>query len=146
MFSRDDFDRGPRLPFLRVLGPIVVGGLIITGLVVAARASQGFPDIDLADAIRRADEAGDPMLADVATFGWDRVCVFPPDVTTEQVDDVLGFDWGVVGGDGTSDRRQLLVFLADDAVVTHVFVPRGTVDAAEGTGDCRGPEEASTRL
>jgi hypothetical protein len=146
MFSPSDFDRGPRLPLLWLWVPILLGTVIITALVIAVRATQGFPDIDLADAIRKADAGGDPMLAEVATFDWDRVCVFPPEASMDDVDARLGIDWGVIGGDGMSDRRQLLVFVDGDAVVTHVFVPRGTVDAPEGLGDCRSPDEESTRL
>jgi hypothetical protein len=146
MFSPNDFDRGPRLPLLWLWGPILLGAVLITALTLAVRATQGFPNIELADAIRQADAAGDPLLAEVATFDWDRVCVFPPEASMDDVDERLGIDWGVIGGDGMSDRRQLLVFANGDAVVTHVFVPGGTVDAPEGLGDCRGPDEASTRL
>ena len=146
MFAPSDFDRGPRLPLLWLWGPMLLGALLITALTIGVRATQGFPNIELADAIRQADAGGTPMLAEVADFGWDRVCVFPPEASIDDVDARLGIDWGVIGGDGMSDPRQLLVFVDGDAVVTHVFVPSGTVDAPEGLGDCRGPDEESTRL
>jgi hypothetical protein len=146
MFSPHDFDKGPRLPLLWLWGPILLGALLITALTVAVRATQGFPNIELADEIRQADAAGTPLLAEVADFDWDRVCVFPPEASIDDVDARLGIDWGVIGGDGMSDPRQLLVFVDGDAVVTHVFVPGGTVRAPGEGGDCRGPDEESTRL
>ena len=56
MFSPNDFDRGPRLPLLWLWGPILLGAVLITALTLAVRATQGFPNIELADAIRQAPE------------------------------------------------------------------------------------------
>lgn len=146
MFSRDDFGRGPRFPLFWIIGPLILGALIVTGIGIAARATQGFPNIELADDIRIAAAAGDPLLAEVTDFEWDHVCVFPPTATEAEVDALLGFEWGVIGGDPSPDRRTLLVLVRDGEVVTHFFLARGIVPAAIGDGDCRGSDEESTRL
>ena len=145
MFSRDDFGRGARFPLVWVFGPLVLGALLITGLGIAARATQGFPNIELADDIRIAAGSGDPLLAEVTPFEWDRVCVFPSTVDEAEVDALLGFEWGVIGGDPTGDR-SLLVLVRDDEVVTHFFLARRMLPPLEAGGDCRAPEEESTRL
>ena len=145
MFSRDDFGRGTSHPLFWVFGPLVLGALLITGLGIAARATQGFPDIELADELRIIGEGGDPLLADVTDFAWDRVCVFPPHVSKETVDGGLGFEWGVVGG-GDLDDRVLLVFLDGDRVVKHFYLVRGLLAEPDPSGDCRTPTDESTRI
>jgi len=146
MFSRDDFGRGPRWPLLWVMGPLILGAVLITGLGIAARATQGFPNIELADDLRVAGAEGDPLLAEETDFAWDRVCVFPPAATSDDVDELLGFEWGVIGGDPSPDGRLLLVLVDRDRVATHFYLAPGLVDAPTGRGDCRGPEDESTRL
>jgi hypothetical protein len=146
MFTRDDFGRGRRLPLLWVFGPLLIGALLVTGLGIAARATQGFPNIELADEIETMAAAGDPMLREVTDFAWDRVCVFPQTVTADDVDATLGFAWGVIGGDPLGDGRLLLVFVADDEVVSHLYLRRGVIDAPSADGECRSPEEEATRL
>ena len=147
MFSRDDFGRGPRFPLLWVLGPFVLGALIVTGIGILARSTQGFPNIELADAIRIAAGEGDPLLAEATgDLDWDRACVFAPSATKADVDEVLGFSWGVIGGDPSGGGRSLVVLVRDDEVVTHFFLRAGMLDRPEGTGDCRAPDEESTRL
>ena len=146
MFSRDDLGgRGGLHPLFWVFGPLVLGALIITGLGILARATQGFPDIELADDLRIAAGAGDPLLAEATDFEWDRVCVFPPFLSKDAVDETLGLEWGVVGG-GDLDDRNLLVFVEDDRVVKHFYLLRGLVDDPEPNGDCRGRDDESTRL
>lgn len=145
MFSRDDFGRGPRFPLLWVIGPLILGALLVTGLGLLVRGTQGFPDIELAERLEQAAVEGDPLLAEATDFDWDRVCVFPRDLPSETVDETLGFDWGVVGGDRIDDR-DLLVFVRDDEVVKHFYLRRGLVDRPAEDGDCRGPDEESTRL
>jgi hypothetical protein len=61
------------------------------------------------------------------------------------VDDTLGIAWGVVGGD-TIDNRDLLVFVDDGEVVKHLYLRHGLVGRPEPRGDCRGPDDESTRL
>jgi hypothetical protein len=147
MFSRDDIGRGPRFPLLWVFGPFVLGALLVTGIGILARSTQGFPNIELADEIRMAATAGDPLLAETTSdLDWDRACVFPPSATKSDVDEVLGFSWGVIGGDPSGDGRTLVVLVRDNEVVTHFFLRAGLLDRAEGTGDCRAPDEESTRL
>lgn len=147
MFSRDDFGRGPRFPLLWVFGPFVLGALIVTGLGILARSTQGFPNIELAEEIRVAAAGGDPLLAEATgDLDWDRACIFPSSATEADVDEVLGFAWGVIGGDPSGDGRMLVVLVRDDEVVTHFFLAGGLLDRAEGTGDCRAPDEESTRL
>lgn len=145
MFARDDVHRGRRWTLLWVFGPLVLGALLVTGLGVLARASQGFPDIELADRLNQEARAGDPMLAEITDFAWERVCVFPDDVSEETVDATLGFEWGVVGGD-TVGNRDLLVFVRGGEVVKHLYLRAGAVDRPEAEGDCRAPDDESTRL
>ena len=145
MFSRDDLGRGTHHPLFWVFGPLVLGALLVTGLGIAARATQGFPDIELADDLRLAATAGDPLLAEVTDFDWERVCVFPPHLSKDAVDERLGFEWGVVGG-GDLEDRNLLVFINEGRVVKHFYLQAGLVDAPDPTGDCRSPADESTRL
>ena len=145
MFSRDDFGRGRRWPLLWIIGPLIFGALLVTGLGIAARATQGFPNIELADEIQRA-APGKPMLREETDFAWDRVCVFRQSASAEEVDAMLGFEWGVVGGDPLGDGRLLLVFVQDDEVVTHFFLRAGVLDPPDGEGDCRDPDDERTRL
>ena len=145
MFTRDDYGRGPRLPLLWIFGPLVLGAILVTGLGIAARATQGFPNIELADEIQRA-APGKPMLREETDFAWDRVCVFRQSASAEEVDAMLGFEWGVVGGDPLGDGRLLLVFVQDDEVVTHFFLQAGVLDPPDGEGDCRDPDDERTRL
>ena len=114
-------------------------------LGIAARATQGFPNIELAEDVRLAARQDDPLLADVTPFEWDRVCVFPPQASMDDVDDQLGFEWGVIGGDPSGDRT-LLVFVRDGEVQTHFFLEPSLIWDPEASGDCRGPEDESTRL
>lgn len=147
MFSRDDFGRGPRFPLVWVFGPFVLGALLITGLGILARSTQGFPNIELADEIRIEAAAGDPLLAETTgDLDWERVCLFPPSASKADVDEVLGFGWGVIGGDPSGDGRTLVVLVRDDEVVTHFFLGPGLLDPAEGSGDCRERDAESTRL
>jgi hypothetical protein len=145
MFGRDAYDRGSRFPLAGVFGPLLLGALLITGLGIAARATQGFPNIELADDIRIAAGNGDPLLAEVTPFEWDRACVFPSTASMDDVDDLLGFEWGVIGGDPNGDRL-LLVLVQEDEVVTHMFLAHRMLPAPRGNGDCRSPDDESTRL
>jgi hypothetical protein len=145
MFARDDVHRGRSWPLLWVFLPLVVGALIVTGLAVLANASLGFPNTGLAEDLDAESRAGDPLLAEVTPFTWDRVCVFGPRTTSDEVDELLGFDWGVVGGDRFTNRL-LLVFVREEEVVSHLYLRRNIVDTPPSTGDCRGPEDESTRL
>jgi hypothetical protein len=145
MFSREDLGKGTGHPLFWVIWPIVLGALIITGLGILARSTQGFPDIELADELRQLASTSDPLMADVTHFAWDRVCVFPPYLSKDAVDETLGLEWGVVGG-GDLDDRNLVVFVDDDRVVKHFYLGRGIVDEPEDGGDCRGRDEESTRL
>ena len=145
MFTRDDYGRGPRLPLLWVFGPLVLGAILVTGLGIAARATQGFPNIELADEVRIAARQDDPLLAEVTPFEWDRVCVFPSSVDADDVDALLGFEWGVIGGDPNGDRN-LVVFVQDGEVETHFFLERSLMSEPAASGDCRMPQDESTRL
>jgi hypothetical protein len=146
MFTRDDYGRGRRFPLLWVFGPLVLGALLITGLGIAARATQGFPNIELAEELESAAGVGSPMLADETDFTWDRVCVFRQSASVEEVDETLGFEWGVIGGDPLGDGRLLLVFVQDDEVATHLYLRRGLLDPPDGEGDCRDADVERTRL
>jgi hypothetical protein len=147
MFSSDDMGRGPSFPLLWVFGPLVLGALLVTGLGILARSTQGFPNVELAEEVRVAAAAGDPLLAEVTgDLDWDRVCVFPPSATEADVDELLGFAWGVIGGDPSPDGRTLVVLANGDEVVTHFFLRAGLIEPARGAGDCRTPDEESTRL
>ncbi len=145
MFARDDVHRGRRVPLLWIFGPLVLGALLLTGIGIVIRASQGFPDIELAERLQIAAGEGDPLLAEATDFDWDHVCVFPPELPKEAVDRALGFEWGVVGGD-TLDNRDLLVFVRSGEVVRHLYLQRGLVGRPDAEGDCRAPDDESTRL
>ena len=145
MFSRDDLDGGARRPLLWVFGPLVAGALLVTALGIVVRGTQGFPDIELAERLEHAAGEGDPLLADVTDYAWDRVCVFPKDLPKEDVDATLGIAWGVVGGD-TISNRDLLVFVRAGNVVRHFYLAHGLVDDPAPEGDCRLPDDESTRL
>lgn len=145
MFARDDVHRGRRWTLLWIFGPLVLGALIVTGLGILARASQGFPDIELAERLQTEARTGDPLLAEVTDFPWDRVCVFPRSLPKETVDRTLGIDWGVVGGDTINDR-DLLVFVREGEVVKHLYLRRGLVERPAPEGDCRAPDDEGTRL
>jgi len=145
MFSRDDFGRGPRFPLLWGIGPLVLGALLVTGLGLFVRGTQGFPDIELAERLEQIGVDGDPLLAEATGFAWDRVCVFSSSATKADVDDQLGFSWGIVGGD-PYDNRHLLVFVRDDEVVKHFYLRPIFLDDPDPPGDCRSPDEESTRL
>lgn len=86
-----------------------------------------------------------PLLAEVTDFDWDRVCVFSSSATKADVDERLGFAWDVVGGDPYGDR-DLLVFVRDDEAVKHLYLRRDLVDRPVPPGDCRLPDDESTRL
>lgn len=146
MFSAKDFGTGSLHPLFWVFAPLILGALIITGLGIAARATQGFPNIELAEEVRVAAQDGDPFLADVTDFEWDRVCVIPPTATMADVDALLGFEWGVIGGDPSGDGRSLIVLVDDGRVATHFFLATGLLDPPMQGGDCRDPDDESTRL
>jgi hypothetical protein len=145
MFSRDDYGRGPRFPLLWVFGPFVLGAVIVTAVGIIARGTQGFPDLELAEQLEQLGADDDPLLAEATDFAWDRVCVFSSSATKADVDAALGFEWGVVGGDPYEDRL-LLVFVRDDEVVKHFYLRRNLVDRPVPPGDCRLPDDESTRL
>ena len=110
-----------------------------------ARWTQGFPDLELAERLEQAGADGDPLLADATDFPWDRVCVFSSSATKADVDEQLGFSWGVVGGD-PYDNRLLLVFVRDGEVVKHFYLRPNLIDSPNPTGDCRTPDDLTTRL
>jgi hypothetical protein len=145
MFSPDDASRGWRWPLLWVFLPLILGGLLVTGIGLAVRATQGFPDIELADELEQLADDSDPLLAEVTDFAWDRVCVFRSNLPKEDVDSTLGLDWGVVGGD-TIDNRDLVVFVNDDAVVKHFYLAREVLRGPSGDAECHAPDDEATRL
>ena len=147
MFSRGDIGRGPRLPLLWVFGPLVLGAILVTGLGILARSTQGFPNIELAEDVRIAAATGDPLLAEATgDLEWDRACIFPPSATRADVDELLGFSWGVIGGNPSPTGRTLVVLTRGDEVVTHFFLRDGLIEPARGHGDCRARDDEATRL
>ena len=147
MFSRTDFDRVRRLPLLWVWGPLLGGTLVVVAITVALRASEGFPDIELGAEIERAayERSSPTMLRDVTDFRWDRVCVIPSHASRDEVDATLGFDWGAAGGPGYDDE-VLLVFVREQEVQAHAFVPRAVLEPPPDGGDCAGPDDPRTAL
>lgn len=142
MFSRDDLGRGTRWPLAWVFIPLIVGALLITAIGAGIQATMGFPDNDLAE---RIEAAGTGSRLDQRTeFEWDRVCVFPPDLPSEAVDEGLGMDWGRTGGHPLDDL--LLVFVRDGEVITHTFVDPRRLEPPPAEGDCRSPDDDGARI
>jgi hypothetical protein len=72
----------------------------------------------LADEVHRGpDTVVD--FAKVAPFAWDRVFIFPPYTTREQIDSSLGFHWAGARWSAVQNYEgwNLLVFVHDGAVV-----------------------------
>jgi len=145
MFSRGDYDRSVPWPLVWVLGPLVLGAVLITLIGIGVRATQGFPDIEFADDLQRTAAEGDPLLADVTEFEWDRVCVFRSGLPKADVDRTLGLAWGVVGGD-TLDRRDLVVFVHGDQVVKHFYLREDILRGPSGDAECYVPTDEATQL
>lgn len=148
VFSLRELDRYRRWSLAWVLGPLVLGGLIVVVAAVALRAPLGFPNDTLAGAIHDASRTSDgspTYLRHVTDRRWDTVCVFPPYISREGVNEQLGFTWSVAGG-YPSDTHLLLVFLRDDSVVTHTYVERGSISEPGGEGDCRGRQDERTQI
>ena len=146
MFSIRELDRYRRWPLAWVFGPLILGGLLVTIVAFALHAAQGFPDRDLAQRIEHAAlEDRGILLGNLTGFAWDSVCVFPPSATPEVVDQTIGVAWSRAGG-SLSDAQVLLVFVRDEAVVTHAYVDRGVLDAPAGRGECREPDDPGTEL
>jgi hypothetical protein len=145
MFSRDDLERPLRWPLMWVIGPLVIGALLVSLVGIGIRASQGFPDIELADELQQLAATDDPLLAETTEFDWDRVCIFRSNLPKEDVDRTLGFEWGVIGGD-TIDNRDLVVFLNDGQVVKHFYLGREVLRGPARDGECHLPDDEATRL
>jgi hypothetical protein len=85
----------------------------------------------LTDAVRESDRTGVPFrLASVTSFEWDRVYVFGPYSTPEQIREQLGFDWPAAEDSKIEDAdwMNLLVFVRDGRVVHAYEHDRGNGD------------------
>jgi len=147
MFSLPELDRYRRWSLAWVLGPLILGGLIVTLSAVALRAPLGFPDDHLAGRIREAAAIGPgaTYLRQLTDEHWDTVCVAPPFVSKEAVDELLGLEWSRAGG-YPEDTHLLLVFVRDREVVTHTYVERRRIIDPPQGGDCRHRQDESTRI
>lgn len=147
MFSVGDLDRYRRWSLAWVLGPLILGGVIVALAAVAFRAPLGFPNDQLAGDIRAAAARGPDAsyLRQLTEDHWDSVCVFPPFVSKGAVDEKLGQGWSRAGG-YPDDTHLLLVFIRDDEVVTHTYVERRLLDDPADGGDCRDRHDERTRI
>jgi hypothetical protein len=61
-------------------------------------------------------------LASVTDFDWDRVYVFPPYRSSEEIERELGFDWGGAGdSESTSNDAWYLLVFVNGGQVTRAF-------------------------
>lgn len=69
-------------------------------------------------------------LGTAAPFDWDRVAIFEPYTTGNQVRDTLGFAWDsqAVAQLGSNDSHDLLLFCKEQRVVAEMRVPAGALD------------------
>lgn len=85
-----------------------------------------------------ATSPGGADLARSVAGDWDRVCIFRPYTTYEQIDSVLGSPWPEARDTNLemSDHATLITFVRGSDVVSHVLYPVG-----KGDFGTRGPEQ-----
>lgn len=111
----------------RVLGAILLGvSLLPSGGCASRDAQLTLDSIDVAAGATSVDFSGE------FDFDWDRVFVFGPYSTSEEVESSLGFDWREYADSSIegSDSVCLVVFVADGSVAAWYDQPR-SVDLIE---------------
>ncbi len=74
---------------------------------------------------QHTDEEVILRLKDHTSFDWDRVYIFAPYTSTDQIDEALGYRWlraRSTGIEGT-DRFYLIVFTSEGKVTDHLMYP-----------------------
>jgi hypothetical protein len=100
----------------------------LVGLAISAFGCQG-PDHELARSIEASARHGDVAILDMsetAAFPWDRLFVFEPYTSSEEVERELGRSWWHSDRIEMFDTFTLLVFVKGDRVVRFVDQPLGT--------------------
>jgi hypothetical protein len=107
----------------------------LVALSTLAQACSRGNDADLAAKIAQAVDHGNGTvltMEQLTRFSWDRLHVFPPYTTAEQVDRELGVSWASSHPTGIEARDDisLLVFMSGGQVVRFVTLRRGDGDFA----------------
>jgi hypothetical protein len=105
--------------------------------LTALLALSACADSGLRDRISATVEMGAGaklVMADLTEFAWQRLYVFTPYTTQEQINRSLGFDWPDPEGIELNDTVALLVFVNDGEVVSYVAQPLDKGDFS-GLGD-----------
>lgn len=123
------------------LGCLLVVLAVLAIAVMAALTflqASGVPTADgaLSDrfaAAAQAPEGSVMRVADLTDYGWDRMHVFGPYSTPQDIYAELGVDWSSSAIDAIQDNDgvTLVVFVEGDAVVGHVLHSRRHGDLAE---------------
>ena len=121
----------------------------MTGSIFNSLYAQGSYQNDLRQQIlltvKNGQEESQVVLSTLTSFDWDRVCVFGTGTSNQDINRVIGVDW--LTGDGyVHDQRQILVFVHNNSVATHlVFRPvvfGSDTITTERLGICFSPENA----
>lgn len=122
---------------------ILFRGLLIIGILLGIFLWDRSPKVQreqfaqlLVTAITQNWETEEDVviqLGALTPFGWERVYIFPPYATAEQIRGSLGFDWPKAMRIGIERRDDinLLVFVRDKKVVQYVAFPRVHGDFSE---------------
>jgi len=102
-------------------------------LVVSGCGSRAAPDSELSNAITKQAEAGAGTVIDfvaLTDFQWERLYIFDPYTTVDEIHRALGFRWNAAASTGIDklDGIALLVFVEGDEVVRYVEHPRNRGD------------------
>jgi len=107
---------------------VTVGGAILSSwLLVQYRTRVTFAKRLAARVQLSANEKGELVnIAALTSFGWERLFVFPPYTSPEQIRSGLGHSWvfASLTGIQNSEGHCLLVFTKSDRVVQHCMFQR----------------------
>lgn len=107
---------------------LLVALAVTFSLVASACAGS---DAGLSDRITTTVERGVGtrlVMADVTDFDWQKLYVFAPYTTQEQINRSLGFEWRDPEGIELHDTFTLLAFVNEGEVVGYVAQPLGQGD------------------
>jgi hypothetical protein len=80
----------------------------------------------------------------ITSFKWDKVCIFPPYISTKTIISSIGFEWEMVNEINIKrdDTTCLIVFSIGDQIVSYFLHPRNKGDFSYLKEYCYKPEEA----